>query len=62
MLHDGQVAQIPAGSGWGEAVPCAAVGEVKRHSFLRNFQWGLLHPREFFHLRAESGEPDDASC
>ena len=29
---------------------------------LRNFQWGLLHPREFFHLRAESGEPDDASC
>jgi hypothetical protein len=28
---------------------------------LRNFQWGLLHPREFFHLRAESGEPDHAS-
>lgn len=50
MLQDGHVAQIPAGSGWGEAVPCAAVGEVKRHSFFTQFQRGLLLPREFFHL------------
>jgi hypothetical protein len=62
MLQDGQVAQIPAGSGWGEAVPCAAVGEVKRHSFFTQLSMGAAAPGEFFHLRAESGEPDDASC
>jgi hypothetical protein len=30
--------------------------------YFAQLQWGLLHPREFFNLRAESGEPDDASC
>jgi hypothetical protein len=61
MLQDGHVAQVPAGAGWGEAVPRAAVGEVKRHSLsLRDFNARLLTPREFFHLRAKSSEPGDA--
>jgi hypothetical protein len=49
MLQVGQVAQIPAGAGWAESVPCAAVGEVKRAFLsLRDFQWGLILPRKFF--------------
>jgi hypothetical protein len=57
MLQDGQVAQVPAGTGWGEA----AVGEVKRHSLsLRDFNARLPIPREFVHLRAKSSEPGDA--
>jgi hypothetical protein len=61
MPQDGQVAQVPAGPGWGEAVPRAAVGEVKLHSLsLRDFNARLLIPREFFYLRAKSSEPGGA--